>query len=321
MRFATIDDGTLDGRLHLVSRDNLLCAPSSTALTLQSALEDWDTLEPALRAEYDALNAGKGSQFDPLRARAPLPRAWQWLDASAYNSHGELMQTAFNLAPIDTRGRPLMYQGMSDRFHAPFANVKLPSEQDGIDFEAEFGVILGAVPMGADAIEARARIRLVVQINDWSLRALGAVEMKTGFGWINAKPACSMAPVAVTPDELGQYWRDCRVDLSLVVDWNGKRFGAANGYPMSVGFDGLIAHAAYSRDLATGTVLGSGTVSNANFREVGSSCIAERRAIETIDHGAASTDFMKFGDRVRMEATLPDGSPLFGPIDQQVVKA
>ena len=163
---------------------------------------------------------------------------------------------------------------------APAQDVRMPSTDDGIDFEGEFGIITDAVPMGTPASRARAHIRLIVQINDWSLRRLAPIEMKTGFGWVQAKPACSMAPVAVTPDELGPAWRDARVDLPLLVDWNGERFGAANGYAMSAGFDELVAHAAYSRDLVAGTVIGSGTVSNPNYREVGSSCIAERRGIE-----------------------------------------
>lgn len=197
----------------------------------------------------------------------------------------------------------------------------MPSEEDGIDFEGEFGIVTDAVSMGTRPAEARRHIRLIVQINDWSLRKLAPIEMKTGFGWIQAKPACSMAPVAVTPDELGECWRDARVDLPLLVDWNGARFGAADGYAMSVGFDELVAHAAYSRDLVAGTVIGSGTVSNDNYREVGSSCIAERRAIEMIDLGEPKTGFMRFGDRVRMEARLPDGTPLFGAIDQKAMMA
>lgn len=320
MKLATLADGTPDGRLHLVSRDLSRCAPAQARPTLQAALEDWDQVEEQLKAEYEALNAGGGSSFAPSRALAPLPRAWQWLDGSAFDSHGKLMQTAFNMAPVETQGRPLMYQGMGDRFHPPAGNVPFPSEEDGIDFEGEFGIITGAVPMGTRAAEARGYIRLVVQINDWSLRKLAPVEMKTGFGWVQAKPASSMAPVAVTPDELGPHWRDARVDLPLMVDWNGQRFGAANGYAMSAGFDDLIAHAAYSRDLVAGTVIGSGTVSNDNYREIGSSCIAERRGIEMVDTGEAKTGFMRFGDRVRMEAALPDGTPLFGPIDQIAVK-
>jgi fumarylacetoacetate (FAA) hydrolase len=320
MKLATLIDGSPDGRLHLVSRDHRRCAPARATKTLQSALENWEQLEAPLTAEYDALNGGGGEPFDPSRAAAPLPRAWQWLDSSAYDSHGRLMQQVFKLPPIDNGGRPLMYQGVSDRFYAPTADVKFPSEDDGIDFEGEFGIITDGVSMGTSATEARKHIRLLVQINDWSLRKIAPVEMKTGFGWIQAKPASSMAPVAVTPDEMGQFWRDARVDLPLRVEWNGMWFGSANGYAMSSGFDELIAHAAYSRDLAAGTVIGSGTVSNENYREVGSSCIAERRGIELIDLGEAKTGFMRFGDRVRMEALLPDGAPLFGAIDQKAVR-
>ena len=320
MKLATLKDGTPDGRLHLVSRDLARCIPAHAARTLQQALENWVALESALIAEYDALNLGGGTAFDPAKAMAPLPRAWQWLDGSAFDSHGELMQKVFNMAPVDNGGRPLMYQGLSDRFIAPMDEVHFPSEDDGIDFEGEFGVIVDAVPMGTSAAEARRHIRLVVQINDWSLRKLAPVEMKTGFGWIQAKPACSMAPVAVTPDDLGANWRDARVDLPLLVDWNNVRFGAACGYAMSAGFDELVAHGAYSRDLVAGTVIGSGTVSNANYREVGSSCIAERRGIEMVDEGAPRTGFMRFADTVRMEARLADGTPLFGAINQTVVK-
>ncbi|MDO5659197.1 MAG: fumarylacetoacetate hydrolase family protein [Paracoccus sp. (in: a-proteobacteria)] len=317
MKLATLPEGP-DGRLHLVSRDLTRCIPARVK-TMQALLEDWDDLAPALQADYDALNAGGGVPFDPARALAPLPRAWQWLDGSAYDSHGALMDKVFKMDPIP-RDKPLMYQGMSDRFLPPHADVPLPSEGDGIDFEGEFGVICDAVPMGAPPAQAARHIRLIVQINDWSLRVIAPVEMKTGFGWVRAKPACSMAPVAVTPDELGDAWRDGRVDLPLIVDWNGKRFGAAEGYPMGFGFDELVAHAAYSRDLVAGTVIGSGTVSNPDYREVGSSCIAERRGIEILDTGAAQTGYMKFGDRVRMECRLRDGSALFGAIYQRVIK-
>lgn len=321
MKLATLADGTPDGRLHLVSRDHARCAPALAAPTLQAALEQWEELEAALTAEYATLNLGGGSPFEPGHAMAPLPRAWQWLDGSAYESHGALMQRVFKLPPVDNGGRPLMYQGMSDRFLGPCEDVRLPTEEDGIDFEGEFGIITDAVRMGTEPVEARRHIRLVVQINDWSLRKLAPIEMKTGFGWIQAKPASAMAPVAVTPDELGACWRDVRVALPLLIDWNGARFGAASGHAMSVGFDELVAHAAYSRDLVAGTVIGSGTVSNDNYREVGSSCIAERRAIELIDLGEPKTGFMRFGDRVRMEARLPDGAPLFGAIDQKVTAA
>lgn len=212
-----------------------------------------------------------------------------------------------------------MYQGVSDHFYGPQDDVPMPDETLGIDFEGEFGVIVDVVPMGVTPQDAMAHIRLIVQINDWSLRSLAGPEMKTGFGWVQAKPACSMAPFAVTPDELGDQWRDGRVAMDLLVDWNGQRFGAANGEAMGFGFHDLVAHAARTRHLVAGTVIGSGTVSNANFREVGSSCIAERRGIEIVDEGVARTAFMRFGDHIRMEGRLADGRAPFGIIDQQVI--
>lgn len=318
MKFATMYDGSPDGQLHVVSRDLTRIEPANGVATLQSLLENWTGLAPALEEQYAALNEAQGIPFDQGAALAPLPRAWQWLDGSAFESHGDLMQKVFRIDP-NPKGRPLMYQGISDHFLPATADVPLPSEEDGIDFEGEFGVICDAVPMGTGTTSARNHIRLVVQINDWSLRTLAPIEMKTGFGWVQAKPACSMAPVAVTPDELGGAWRDARVDLPLLVHWNGKQFGAAEGYPMSYGFDELVAHAARTRRLVAGTVIGSGTVSNDNYREIGSSCIAERRGIEILDQGAPQTSYMSFGDRVRMECQTRDGAPLFGAIDQRVV--
>lgn len=323
MKLATLKNGTPDGRLHLVSRDLTRAVAAQAAQTLQLALERWTDAVGALTAQYDALNAGPVAgevAFDPAQAMAPLPRAWQWLDGSAFDSHGDLMDTVFGIKKEKT-GRPLMYQGVSDRFYGPTDDVPFRSEDDDIDFEGEFGVITDQVPMGTTKEQARDHIRLVVQINDWSLRRIAPVEMKTGFGWVQAKPPCSVAPVAVTPDELADAWRDARVDLDLVVQWNGAQFGAANGYAMSVGFDDLVSHAAYSRNLVAGTIIGSGTVSNSNYREVGSSCIAERRGIEIVDQGAPKTAFMRFGDRVRMEARARDNSPVFGAIEQQVIKA
>ena len=321
MKFTTLDDGTPDGRLHLVSRDLARIQPADGVVALQALLEAWDTHAPALEQQYAALNAGGGTPFDVGRALAPLPRAWQWLDGSAYQSHGELMAKVFGKKAETEASRPLMYQGISDHFLAPTQDVPLPSEDDGIDFEGEFGIICDEVPMGTTADAARGHIRLLVQINDWSLRAIAPLEMVTGFGWVQCKPACSMAPVAVTPDELGAQWRDARIDLPLLVDWNGERFGAARGYEMGFGFDQLIAHAARTRRLVAGTIIGSGTVSNPDFREVGSSCIAERRGIEMLDLGGAKTGFMRFGDRVRMECIGADGVSVFGAIDQTVVKA
>lgn len=321
MKFATLNDGSPDGRLHLVSRDLSRVTEAQAAQTLQAALENWESVQPALQAEYAALNAGGGRPFDVQETLAPLPRSYQWLDGSAFESHGDLMDIVFGMAKKEKTGRPLMYQGVSDMFLSAHANAAFPSEADGIDFEGEYGVITDRVPLGTNTADARKHIRLLVQINDWSLRKLAPIEMKTGFGWIQAKPPCSMAPVAVTPDELGDKWRDARVDLPLHVTWNGTKFGAANGYEMAFGFDQLVAHAAYSRNLVAGTIIGSGTVSNPNYREIGSSCIAERRGIELLDSGEAKTPFMHFGDTVRMEVFLPDGGAVFGAIDQKVVKA
>jgi fumarylacetoacetate (FAA) hydrolase len=321
MKLATLHDGTPDGALVVVSADtsHYLSAGGSAA-TLQAALEQWPSVAPRLATLAGRLATGEGQPSAGVRFAAPLPRAWQWLDGSAFASHGALMQRAFGLPPIET-DLPLMYQGMSHQFLGPREDVPLPSEADGIDFEGEFAVVTDIVPMGVTPAEALAHIRLIVQLNDWSLRTLAPIEMKTGFGWIQAKPACSVAPFAVTPDELGDAWRNGRVCLDLAVDWNGARFGNANGAPMAFGFHELIAHAARTRSLPAGTIIGSGTVSNSEYREVGSSCIAERRGIEMIDEGAPRTNFMCFGERVRMEARGQDGSTLFGVIDQRVVAA
>ena len=316
MRLATIDNGSRDGLLVKVSRDGLHYAEATAiAATLQEAIERWDGVADQLAA----LPEGQ-LPLEAVRLLAPLPRAWQWLDGSAYRSHGELMDKMTG-NKVERTGVPLMYQGMSDTFLSATQDVRFPSEELGIDFEGEFGVIVDAVPMGTTAEHALQHIRLLVQINDWSLRKLAVPEMKTGFGFIAAKPACSMAPFAVTPDELGPQWRNGRVCLDLEVQWNGQRFGNPNGEPMEFGLHELVAHAARTRSLVAGTVLGTGTVSNDNFREVGSSCISERRGIEVVDSGAPQTGFMKFGDRVKMQAHTAEGWAPFGAIDQRVVAA
>jgi fumarylacetoacetate (FAA) hydrolase len=320
MKLATLNNGAPDGALIVVSQDGARYLPAGDiAPTLQVALERWRTVEPQLAGLAAQMAEGGGEPIAELRFAAPLPRAWQWLDGSAFASHGALMQQAFGLPPIET-DLPLMYQGMSHEFLGPNDDVPLPSEADGIDFEGEFAVVTEAVPMGVTAADALDYVRLIVQLNDWSLRTIAPIEMKTGFGWIQAKPACSVAPFAVTPDELGDAWRDGRVRLDLTVDWNGQRFGNANGGAMAFGFHDLIAHAARTRSLPAGTIVGSGTVSNENYRVVGSSCIAERCGIEMLDQGAPVTGFMRFGDRVRMEARCGDQA-IFGSIDQRVVEA
>jgi len=314
MRLATLRNGMPDGQLAVIAPDGAHYAEAPVA-TLQQAVEDWEAVAPQLAAIGSFPEA-----LDAAMLAAPLPRAWQWLDGSAFASHGDLMDKVLGTGPIKT-DKPLMYQGTSDKFYGPYDDVRFPSEELGIDFEGEFGVIVDAVPMGTPADECMKHIRLIVQINDWSLRKLAGPEMKTGFGWIQAKPPCSMAPFAVTPEELGDQWRNGRVCVDLLVDWNGKRFGAANGEPMGVGFHELVAHAAATRDLVAGTVIGSGTVSNPNYREIGSSCIAERRGIEIVDQGEARTDFMHFDDIVRMEGKAADGRAPFGVIKQKVVQA
>jgi fumarylacetoacetate (FAA) hydrolase len=324
MKLATLNDGSRDGRLLVVARDlGQAVDASGIAATLQVALETWPQVEAHLQDLYQRLNdnAVAGAfDLDPAQLAAPLPRASQWLDGSCFLSHGELMQKAFNLEPIEgVEHTPLIYQGASDDFLGPRADIPLPSEAHGIDFEGEFAVLLDDVPMGCPAECALQHVRLVLQLNDVSLRALAPREMKTGFGFIQAKPASSFAPVAVTPDELGDAWREGRVHLPLQVTWNGEWFGHPHGGAMHFGFHQLIAHAALTRRLSAGTLVGSGTVSNAD-RSVGSACIAERRAIETIASGAPRTAFMRFGDRVRMEARGRQGEVLFGAIDQRVVQ-
>ncbi|GGD55743.1 fumarylacetoacetate hydrolase [Erythrobacter arachoides] len=312
MRLATLNDGTPDGRLVVVSPDANSCA-AAPVKTLQEALERWDELLPQLRAIADFPDP-----LDMAQVTAPLPRAWQWLDGSVYASHGALMDKVIGVdkPPVDW---PLMYQGVSSKFYGPTEDVVMADEALGIDFEGEFGVLTTRVPMGTTAQDAGAHIALVVQINDWSLRTLAGPEMKTGFGWVQAKPPCSMAPFAVTPDELGDGWEDFQPNMHLRVHWNGEQFGDAHGKAMGYGFDKLVAHAARTRELVAGTVIGSGTVSNENYREVGSSCIAERRGIEIVDEGAPRTEFMRFGDSVRMEARTTDGRTPFGAIEQRVV--
>jgi fumarylacetoacetate (FAA) hydrolase len=325
MKLATYRNGEADGCLMVVSTD-LSRAIEATGLApnLLQALQRWDEVAPELQRLSDALNAGLkplARPFDPARCMAPLPRTFQWCDASAFLNHGHLMERAFNTAPIpDFDTIPVMYQGASDDFLGPCEAVPMPDEALGIDFEGEFGVITGPVAMGATPAAAQQAIRLVVQLNDWSLRSFGPREMKTGFGFLQAKPSTSFAPVAVTPDELGEYWRDGRVHLELEVTWNEEHFGRPHGGEMHFSFGELLAHAARTRKLGAGTIVGTGTVSNAGG-ERGSACIAERRVIEIIDQGAAVTPYMRFGDRVRMCARTPTGETPFGAIEQRVLQA
>jgi fumarylacetoacetate (FAA) hydrolase len=327
MKFATLKDGTRDGKLLVVSRDlSRALDVSSVTPNLLSAIEQWTAVEPRLQALSGQLNAGTAAAAFALDVRnlhAPLPRTWQWLDASAFHSHGDLMEKVFGLTPpAEKHTVPLMYQGAGDDFLGPTEDMPLPSAADGMDFEGEVAIIVDRVPMGTKAAQATEHIKLVLLANDASLRVLAAKDVKTGFGFLQSKPATSFSPVAVTLDELGEGgWRDGRVQLALEVFWNEKQFGHPHAGQMGFSFEQLIEHAARTRNLSAGTIIGSGTVSNSNFREVGSACIAERRGIELEDLGKPVTAFMSYGDRVRMQMLDAAGQSIFGAIDQKIVPA
>jgi fumarylacetoacetate (FAA) hydrolase len=324
VKLATLKNGTRDGRLAVVSTDMRTAAyADDVASHLLAALENWSTAEASLRALAARLEAGTAAgafAFDAVQAMAPLPRCYQWLDGSTFANHGALMERAFDLGITNEYQKfPLVYQGASDDFMGPCDDVELTSESDNMDFEGEVAVVVDEVPMGTPKERVESHIKLIMLVNDVSLRALAGREMKTGFGWVQAKPSTSFSPVAVTPDELGDAWVDGRVQLPLQVTRNGTWFGHPNGREMTFNFHRLIEHVAYSRRLRAGTIVGSGTVSNAS-RSAGSACIAERRAIETLDEGGAKTPFLRFGERVRIEMPDAAGRSIFGAIDQRYVK-
>ena len=324
MKLASLREGGRDGSLVVVSRDlSRAVRVPDIAATLQAALEDWRDLDPELRSIYRLLEEGHqpaAFDLDPADLASPLPRAWQWVDGSAYINHVELVRRARGAElPESFRTDPLMYQGGSDGFLAPTDPVAAISEDHGIDFEAEVAVITDDVPMGIAAADAGARIRLVMLCNDVSLRGLIPGELAKGFGFFHGKPASAFSPVAVTPDGLGPAWDGGKLCLPLYSYLNGEEFGHPDaGVDMTFDFPALIAHAAATRALGAGTIVGSGTVSNVD-RSTGCSCLAERRMIETIDEGAPRTPFMGFGDRVRIEMFDADGASIFGAIDQKVV--
>jgi fumarylacetoacetate (FAA) hydrolase len=319
MRLATLRNGTRDGSLVVVSSDGTRAVESEAAPNLLTALESWDTLEKPLRSLGRRLDAGDiaGASFSDDLALAPLPRTWEWLDASAFLNHGILLSRGLGIEPIISPV-PLMYQGLSDSFLAPTANVPFGSTDAEIDFEGEFAVILREVPAGVSAADADKYIALITVVNDWSLRRFAGDELKRGFGFLQAKPPTGSAPLAVTPDELGSHWRDGRVRSALSIRLNGERFGDVPADQMDFSFGELIAFAAENRDLPAGTILGSGTISSREYLEVGSACIAERRGIERIHQGGPITPFLQYGDRVEMWVDV-DGRSLFGRLSQTVV--
>src|ERR1700716_4160189 len=333
MKLATLKDGSRDGTLALVRRDlaRAIAVPE-IAPTLQAALDEWNVVAPHLEKLYVQLNEGKttgAAAFDPRQAHSPLPRAYQWADGSAYVNHVELVRRSRGATmPAEFWTDPLMYQGGSDGFLAPMDDIVFADESWGIDFEAEVAVITGDVPMGATPPVAESQVRLLMLVNDVSLRNLIPAELSKGFGFFQGKPASSFSPVAVTPDELGGAWRGGKLHLPLIATLNGALFGHPNaGVDMTFSFPDLIAHAAKTRALSAGTIIGSGTVSNkegggpgrpAASGGVGYSCIAEQRTVETILAGKPTTPFLRFGDSVRIEMLDEDGRSISGAIEQTV---
>jgi fumarylacetoacetate (FAA) hydrolase len=325
VKLATLKNGERDGALVVVSRDLARAISAQPiAATLMSALERWDLVAPQLADLYARLNGGSATgafAFDQSRAAAPLPRANQWLDGSTYSSHGNLMKQSLKLERQPSAPFPLMYQGMASELLGCCDDEPVVSEADQIDFEAEIGVIAGSLRAGASVDEAAVAIKLIVLLNDWSLRALVPAEINSGFGFLRSKAPTSFAPVAVTPDEPGLGWRDGKLHLPVLVHYNDKPWGHPSAAGMDYSFPQLVAHAASSRRLLAGTIIGSGTVSEGDPPRVGSSCIAETRGYEIIHQGSASSQYMRFGDRVRIEVTGPDGASVFGTINQRVVRA
>lgn len=332
MKLATYKNTTRDGQLMLVTRDlKQTCSAAPVARTMQQLLDNWDALFPLLDERYQALCNGDllGEKFDQQKCHSPLPRAYHWADGSAYVNHVELVRRARGAEiPESFWHDPLMYQGGSDDFIGPYDDIEVPDESMGIDFEAEIAVVTSDVPMAIPSESADGHIKLLMLVNDVSLRGLIPAELAKGFGFYQSKPASSFAPVAVTPDELGDNWQDSKVRLPLLTHYNNEPFGKPNaGVDMTFNFSQLVAHAARTRNLGAGTIIGSGTVSNKQGTDhgsaivhggVGYSCIAEVRMIETIRDGQPSTAFMSNGDCVRIEMTNADGTSIFGAIEQRV---
>ena len=327
MKLASLRRGDRDGRLAVVSRDLTRCQlVPGIAPTLQAALDDWSTVQPRLAERAAALELSPTSSevmaFDPAQCAAPLPRAYHWVDGSAYVNHVELVRKARGAEmPASFWTDPLVYQGGSDDLLGARDNVPFGDTSWGIDLEAEVAVITDDVPMGTGAADAAAHIKLVMLVNDWSLRGLIPGELAKGFGFYQSKPATAFSPVAVTPDELGAAWRDSKVHLPLESRINGQVFGRPDaGTDMTFSFAQLIAHATKTRRLGAGAIVGSGTVSNYD-RSRGSSCLAEKRTLEQLEHGAPRTPFLKFGDRVAIEMLDAEGRSIFGALDNQVIRA
>jgi fumarylacetoacetate (FAA) hydrolase len=326
VKLASLRRGGRDGRLVVVSRDLTRCQlVPGIAPTMQAALDDWAAVAPKLIERAAALERNSSHAdvipFDPAACAAPLPRAYHWVDGSSYVNHVELVRKARGAEmPASFWTDPLVYQGGSDDLLGPRDDVPFGDTEWGIDLEAEVAVITDDVPMATTAADAAAHIKLLVLVNDWSLRALIPGELAKGFGFYQSKPATAFSPVAVTPDELGPAWRDSKVHLPLVSRINGRDFGHPDaGTDMTFSFAQLIAHVTKTRRLGAGTIVGSGTVSNYD-RSRGASCLAEKRTLEQLEFGAPRTSFLQFGDRVTIEMLDAGGRSIFGALDNRVVK-
>jgi fumarylacetoacetate (FAA) hydrolase len=326
MKLASLKSAGRDGALVIVDRALRRYVPvPHIAPTLQAALDDWQHAEPELRAAAAKLESETPAEmqgFDARACAAPLPRAYQWLDGSAYLHHVELVRKARGAEmPASFLTDPLMYQGGSDALLGACDDAAFASEEHGIDLEAEVAIVTDDVPLGIAPAAAASHVKLIVLANDWSLRNLIGAELAKGFGFLQSKPATAFSAVAVTPDELANAWRDGKLHLPLVSHINGELLGRPDaGVDMNFNFYELIAHAARTRSLGAGTILGSGTVANRN-PERGCSCLAERRTLEVLEYGSARTPFLKFGDRVRIEMLDVNGASIFGALDQEVVRS
>lgn len=325
MKLASLRSDSRDGRL-LIVNDQLTHAVTAVdiAPTLQAAMDDWQALEPALKDRYESLNLGQLADqfnFEAKNCTSPLPRAFQFLDGSVYLSHMQKARKARGAAmPENFASEPLMYQGLSDSFLGPCEDAPFPSEELGIDFEAEIGIIVDDVPMGISAADAIGHIQLVVLLNDFTARALTKTELPKGFGFVQSKPTSSFSPVAVTPAALGENWHEQRLKLPVHTYINGQKLGSPNaGKDMFFGYPELIEHAARTRRLSAGTIIGAGAVSNKDISD-GYACIAEARVEEQLAEGKARTPFLHFGDRVKIEVLDHSGRSIFGAIDQQIVQ-
>ena len=325
MKLGSISDNSRDGCPVLVDRGLRYMIPVNNVINnWQLAIENWSVVSPKLEKIYEKLDKGLAegaSPYDRSKLSAPFPRAYQWLDGSAYVTHVELLRKARGVElPANFWLDPLMYQGGSDHFLGPCEPIKIKDIDWGVDFEGELAVVVDDVPLGISENKAAQHIKLIMLVNDISLRNLIPDELNKGFGFVHGKPPSAFGPLAITPDTIGQSWKDGKVHLPLLIKLNGKKVGFANaGVDMTFSFPELVAHAAKTRRLRAGTIIGSGTISNSD-QQHGYSCIAEIRMIEIINEGAPHTPFLQYGDKITMEMLASDGQSIFGSLEQTVEK-